>query len=462
MTLNRPSSITLPIALAAALSYPTEARASVYGALGMNNIADKTLNDNDVVLNDVGTLDFPEFVEMQVRPQIGHLIAGQTLSLYHHTNQKQNSNPGAIIEQVPSVNLGFTTLGALPIPPETFFPEQEEQNLNLDFSSWSISGFGDFNSSGAIETWRGPNFIPNVNLGVLGVQREATPKMPLFGSLFIQGGEAVNTLSPPLMEGGPSQLVRDAVVRRIALANVGFAFENTKFSAGIEPLSIGLGSASTYNNFFNTYSLEQNSLPYYGLGVNLTSHLNRNNTLDLGVLNGWKIVGEDNRVPNFSAAHTFSQGSWELTHSVLTGPAHEDTRIKAWRGVGESRFRYVDRRISAGTVLDIGMERQTMVPGEPMQTWGTVGIEFVAQLIEKDKRFNVGLRANVLHDKNGLVGVPGLHRQVTAAASFMPANSDGNVRFQLEYNRLSEAEGATDRVLLSAIVGLRKRLRRTF
>lgn len=348
-------------------------------------------------------------------------------------------------------------------------PKIDPLNEEKD-SRWSLAGFVDFNTSinNSWKNWQVPT-NPRVNQAAFGVSMAPIPgKLSAQFAVAGQFGDNLKDLSPRLeaQEGvTEAQLKADGVLRHIPILSGGIVGANgVKITVGMEPNSIGLAGSFTQANFFNAISLHQNSVPNYNLGANLQLPLNKEQAVEFGLLTGWQPVGGKNRSPVIFASHRFNSHKyngrqWSLTHSVLMGPVNEDTNFETWRGVGESKVQYAEERIAAGAVVNVGMEHKQDAPqlNNSIPTWCTVGLEGVFQPFKKAPQLLMGVRDQLVIDRNKIVmPQPGIYNQLTAATAFKPKIFDGKVRAQLEYNynQAPMVEMARDhRLQISLIIG---------
>lgn len=325
------------------------------------------------------------------------------------------------------------------------------------YTSWLFAGFADVNATRTPLTL--PNYTPTLNQGVVGLFR--LPKegeVSWHGAVAIQGGQNIDDLSPPLVEGDAFRRQVDGVIRHLPLAHLGVSFPHSQWSLGIKPLPLGPAGVFTVDNSFNQVSLHQLSLPNYALGLHGEWEVKERHALRTGLYNGWNIVGAMDQVPIGLVSHEYKTPRWSWQHSVLGGPVGRDLH-PAWRAVGESKVGFNDERFNGAAFVNLGMEGGG---GEKRShswyQWGVAGIEGVFRPFEDDTRFLTGARFQRVIDPHGIVmPQPGHYDAWTVAGSFRPLHT---LRLQLEYNGRSHSVGPPEHfVTFSVIVDFRSRLR---
>jgi len=153
-----------------------------------------------------------------------------------------------------------------------------------------------------------------LNLAALELRRAAAP---VGFDLVLASGDELEVL-----HSGESQGTRDAL-RFVYQASVGYQTtlgRGLRVDAGIYPSHIGFESALTRDNWSYTHSWLGVYSPFYQAGVKLSYPFTDHLTGELHVLNGWQIVGDNNRGKSVGTRLAWTYDDWSLAVNTFLGP----------------------------------------------------------------------------------------------------------------------------------------------
>lgn len=153
-----------------------------------------------------------------------------------------------------------------------------------------------------------------LNLVALELRRAPSP---VGFDLVLASGDELEVL-----HSGEAQRTRDAL-RFVYQASFGYQTSlgrGLRIDAGIFPCQIGFESALTRDNWNYTHSWLGNYSPFYQAGVKLAYSFTDHLSGELHVLNGWQIVGDNNRGKSLGTKLAWSYDDWSLAVSTHLGP----------------------------------------------------------------------------------------------------------------------------------------------
>ena len=252
----------------------------------------------------------------------------------------------------------------------------------------------------------------SLNLAVAYIRRDAIPGRfsPTF-EFALQAGPAADALMyyEPTPGGDASRFAGQEVFKHIGRANVGFKTRRgTELSFGMHLSPVGIGIHWTPFNWNYTASWELDGVPYYLTGLKLVHPINDRHGLQLWVVNGWQTLADTNKAPSVMLGYTFTPSPrFNLATFAYAGPDQADIRLAAWRLYSDTQFTYNVERFGVGGLFDIGSERLTDQPGEPMALWTTAALFTRWRVLGKQRTWDMAARPEVYWDRDGRIyGVP--------------------------------------------------------
>ena len=179
-------------------------------------------------------------------------------------------------------------------------------------------------------------------------------------------------------------------------------------SAGLFTSPIGIGGFWTPYNWNVSPSWASNAAPFYFAGARVVQKLPAHFGLQAWVVNGWQTIGDANDAPSYIAGLTWDRGPWSAAHFTYFGPDGDDLSPRAWRVHTDTFATWDNGRVGVAAAWDVGRERRTDLPGEPVQSWMGGGL-FAHGLVRHGKRVTVDVagRPDAWFDSGGRIyGVP--------------------------------------------------------
>jgi hypothetical protein len=286
------------------------------------------------------------------------------------------------------------------------------------FRPWEVGGFIDanysFNSNlpdNHVNRLR--SAVPrtgefSLNLAVAYIRRDPIPGQfsPTF-ELALQAGPAADALMyyEPTPGGDASRFAGMEVFKHIGRANIGFkSRRGTEVSVGMHLSPIGIGIHWTPFNWNYTVSWELDGVPYYLAGLKLVHTINDRHGLQLWVVNGWQTLTDSNKAPSVMLGYTFTPSPrFNLATFAYAGPDQADIRLAAWRLYSDTQFTYNGDRFGIGGLFDIGSERLTDQPGQPITLWTTGALFTRWRVLGKHRTWDMAARPEVYWDRDGRI-----------------------------------------------------------
>ena len=277
----------------------------------------------------------------------------------------------------------------------------------------------------------------SMNLAVAYVRRDAVPGelSPTF-ELALQAGPAADALTyyEPTPGGEASRFAGSEVFKHIARANVGLKTRRgTELGVGMHLAPIGLGTHWTPFNWNYSASYEADGVPYYFGGLKVVHTINERHGLQLWVVNGWQTLTDANKVPSVMLGYTFTASPrFNVATYAYAGPDQADVRPAAWRLYSDNQFTYNSERFGIGALADIGAERLTDQPGQPMALWMTGAVFTRWRVLGKQRTWDMGARPEAYWDRDGRIY--GVAKNLLVAGTYTnQVRLTENLLIRLEY-----------------------------
>jgi hypothetical protein len=291
-------------------------------------------------------------------------------------------------------------------PPEEDAPEA---------GPWVLGGFIDaaYLASSNLPNnhiYRGMFSSPRTNeltLNLAGVYVERTPgkRDPFHLELALHLGPAADALlsGEPTPGGEDSQFAGVETWKHLARANAGLSLDTgTDITAGLMVCPIGLGVFWTLPNWHYTTPWTLNAVPYYLLGARVSQKVGDKVQLQGWVVNGWQTMGDINKVPSYVAAIVITPvDDVTIQELVYFGPDDLDIRPRAWRTFVNSQIGWNTERVGVAALFDIGRERLTMLPGEPVALWLAPAADVRWRVLGKRHTWDMAVRGGGYWDRDG-------------------------------------------------------------
>lgn len=210
--------------------------------------------------------------------------------------------------------------------------------------------------------------------------------------------------------------------------------------AGVFPNHIGLESFQTQLNWNYTRSWLGELSPYYQTGLKLAYPFSDRWSGQLHLLNGWQVIGDNNRGKSIGAQLAYSAGKFSISFNGIAGPelADNDDDVRALGDVVATWK--ATPSLSVGFSADVAREGR---PDGNDASWKGVGL--YARVAPKDSRTAFALRGEYYDDEDGAIsGIAQTLKEVTATLEHRPIQ---RLILKLEgrYDRSSAPAFADDR-----------------
>lgn len=209
-----------------------------------------------------------------------------------------------------------------------------------------------------------------------------------------------------------------AVLRHVYQASLSYQAplgRGLLLEAGIYPSSTGLEAFFTRDNWSYTRGWLAELSPYSEAGVKATYAFTDALSAQLHLLNGFGLVGDDNRAKTLGTVLAYAAGPATLSFNTLLGPElpHDDTH---WRFFGDLIGTLsLTERLSLATELDAGRQQR---PGGGDDDWQ--GVALFARFAFSARAALAG-RAELFHDPGAVVaGVGQTLTEGTATLELRP------------------------------------------
>lgn len=209
--------------------------------------------------------------------------------------------------------------------------------------------------------------------------------------------------------------------------------------AGVYPSHIGLESFQTSLNWNYTRSWLGELSPYYQTGLKVAYPFSKRWSGQLHVLNGWQMIGDNNRGKSLGAQLAYGTDRLSLSFNGIAGPElpDDDDHIRALGDVVATWK--ATKTVSLGLSADVAREGRPV--GEDASWWG-VGL--YARFAPPEARTALGLRTEYYDDADGAIsGVAQTLKELTLTLEHRPVD---RLILKLEgrYDRSSAAVFTTD------------------
>lgn len=275
-----------------------------------------------------------------------------------------------------------------------------------------------------------------VNLAVAHFEHLAVPKEPWRLQLALQAGAAADAVwgDEPVPGGDDGRLAGSEVWKHIGLANAGFVVPrlDTRISGGIMAAPFGIGGLWSKDNWNYSPSWLANGSPYYLAGVAVEQPLGAGFGLYGWAINGWQTVGDANRAPSYLGGLTWAQGDVAAATAVFFGPETADLSPRAWRMLSDTTVTWNTDRIGIAGIVDVGRERVTTLPSEPLAQWIGGALFMRGRVLDREKlALELSARPEVFWDRDGrMYGVP---QTLISATGTLGAEIFSHLLARLEY-----------------------------
>jgi hypothetical protein len=186
--------------------------------------------------------------------------------------------------------------------------------------------------------------------------------------------------------------------------------------AGVYPSHIGMEAFQTKDNWNYTRSWLGELSPYYQTGLKLAYPLSERWSAQLHVLNGWQVIGDNNRGKSIGAQLAYAADRFSISLNGIAGPelADNDDDVRAlgdvvatWKATSS---------ISLGTSLDVAREGR---PVGDAASW--IGVGLYGRLAPPESRTAFAVRGEYYDDPDGAIsGTAQTLKEVTATLEHRP------------------------------------------
>jgi len=281
--------------------------------------------------------------------------------------------------------------------------------------TWVLGGFVDAsyqssNNQPDNHVWRGMFTSPrtneiSVNLAALYVRRDPGPRDPFHFELALHAGPAADALvsSEPTPGGPDSKFAGSETWKHLARANLGLSFDTgTDVTAGLMVCPIGLGLFWTPTNWHYSTPWTLNAVPYYMLGGRVSQKFADKVEIQAWVVNGWQTMGDINKVPSYMTAFIVTpRKDVTIQEIVYFGPDDVDMSPRAWRTFFNTQATYNTERFGIAALFDIGRERVTALPGEPVALWLAPAVDVRWRVLGERHTWDMSARGGGYWDRDG-------------------------------------------------------------
>ncbi len=186
--------------------------------------------------------------------------------------------------------------------------------------------------------------------------------------------------------------------------------------AGIFPSHIGMEAFQTKDNWNYTRSWLGELSPYYQTGLKLAYPLSTRWSAQLHVLNGWQLVGDNNRGKSVGGQLAYASDRFSVAFNGIAGPELPDNDDDV-RLLGDvvATFKPTPS-LSLGISLDAAREGP---PAGDAATWQGIGL--YARIAPPESRTAFALRGEYYDDQDGAIsGSAQTLKEVTATLEHRP------------------------------------------
>jgi hypothetical protein len=218
----------------------------------------------------------------------------------------------------------------------------------------------------------------SINVATAFVEHEPTDDEPWKLQVLFHAGSGVDALleAEPNPGGADGRYVGAEALKHIGLANVGFrARTGTTVEGGLMPAPLGMEWFWPHRNDHHTASWTANGTPFYLMGAHLRQELPGNVEAFVYVVNGWQTLADLNKVPSYvTGLHFQPRDELYAAAMVYFGPEDVDISPEAWRVNVDANAGWDGERLGLAAVWDVGRERVTALPNEPVALWTGGGL----------------------------------------------------------------------------------------
>ncbi len=280
---------------------------------------------------------------------------------------------------------------------------------------WVLGGFVDTAYQASLNrpanhVWRGMFSSPRtneltLNLAALYVRRDPGPRDPFNLELALQAGPAADALvsGEPMPGGVDSRYAGVETWKHIARANAGLTLRSgTDVRAGVFSSPIGVGVFWTPTNWHYTTPWSLNAVPYYLAGGRVAQKVGDAVELQAWVINGWQTFADVNAVPSYMAAVVITPVPDVTIQSLhYFGPEDVDTSVRAWRTFWNNQVVWNTDRVGLSALVDVGRERLTSLPGEPVAIWVALSADVRWRVLGRKHTWDMAARGGAYWDRDG-------------------------------------------------------------
>jgi hypothetical protein len=185
--------------------------------------------------------------------------------------------------------------------------------------------------------------------------------------------------------------------------------------AGVYPSHIGMEAFASRENWNYTRSWLGELSPYYQTGLKAAYPLSTHWSGQVHVLNGWQVIGDNNRGKTVGAQLAYSSGRASLSFNGIAGPERaDDDDLRALADV-VATFKPASS-VTLGLSVDVG--REGRAAGDAAR-WRGLGL--YARFAPPGWRTGAALRAERYEDEDGAIsGIAQTLHEVTATLEHRP------------------------------------------
>jgi putative OmpL-like beta-barrel porin-2 len=254
------------------------------------------------------------------------------------------------------------------------------------------------------------------NLNAAAVDLVVDPK-PVGAHLtlaFGTGPEILHAAEPSGSGIGPSvwRSVYQATVSYVVPVGSGLALE-----AGIYPSHIGYESFFSKDNWNYTRSWMAELSPYYQTGLKASYAFDQHWSAQLHFMNGWQIIGENNRAKAVGTQISWKSGLASLSFNTFAGPElpRDDSH---WRLFGDLVAQFqATKALQLGATADVGWQDRA----QNAALWHAAAVYARLAL---SPLVAIAIRAEYYDDRDGLLsGTAQVLREGTATLELRPLDA---------------------------------------
>jgi hypothetical protein len=186
--------------------------------------------------------------------------------------------------------------------------------------------------------------------------------------------------------------------------------------AGVYPSHIGMEAFQTMDNWNYTRSWLGELSPYYQTGLKLAYPLSDRWSVQLHLLNGWQVIGDNNRGKSVGGQIAYSADRFSVSVNGIAGPELADNEDDV-RALGDVVATWkATSGLSIGASVDAAREGR---PGGDAASW--VGLGLYARFAPPDSRTAFAVRGEYYDDADGAIsGIAQTLKEVTATLEHRP------------------------------------------